>query len=212
MANNAQNGRHLYSSSNTELEDEMETAVREALGEVALPPEVGGNANGENSDDSDYSWNVRVADLEGEVFKLKDEMKSLKEKCRNGFYVFEEKHLLQHFEENLALYLYPRGRMFGKTEIFPRLMTWLNDRRNTREGVVANNKWVEVKYDHGVQWNQHHEEVLTKMRNLLPDTTHPVEMWNPISFTEKEKRCIADLNHLSKCLTALIEKREDESD
>ncbi|CAB4032597.1 Hypothetical predicted protein [Paramuricea clavata] len=202
MASKHQNGTHPYSSGNTKLKNEMEAAVRE----VALPRGV--DENGSHSDDG-YSWVGRVADLEGEVLQLKNEFKSYKEQCRNWFFVFEEKHTLQNFEENLALYLYPRGRVFGKTEIFPRLMNWLYVRRNTPQGVVANSKWLKIKQEE-VQWSPHHQEVLMKFRNLLPSTTQSVEMWNPVSFTEIEMRCIANLNCLSERLTKLIEDEENE--
>ena len=140
--------------------------------------------------------------LDSQVARLIEEMNSLREKCRNGFYVFETKHSMQNFEENLALYLYPRGRIFARTEIFPRLMTWLNGQRNTHQGRDAKSRWQQVKDE--VQWNRNHENVLTKLRNLRPDITQPVEMWEPVSFTEVENRCIADLYHLCRCLANWI--------
>ena len=118
----------------------------------------------------------RVERLESQVARLTEEMNSLRERCRNGFYVFETKHSMQNFEENLALYLYPRGRIFAKTEIFPRLMSWLNGQRRTPQGLDAKNRWQKVKNE--VRWNRSHENVLTKLRNLLPDITQPVAMWD----------------------------------
>ena len=109
---------------NSELEEEIEAVVQEAMEDDTLPHINGANANGENSDHSDdgYSWTARVANLERQVFTLNDEMTSLREKCRNGHFVIVAKDKLQIFEENLAMYIHPRGRMFGKTEIFPNLM------------------------------------------------------------------------------------------
>jgi hypothetical protein len=133
-------------------------------------------------------------------------MNSFRDKCRNGFYVFETKHSLQNFEENLALYLYPRDRIFGRTEIFPRLMTWLNIRRDTPHRLDANDRWLQVKRE--AHWNPCHEHVLTKLRNLLPDVSQPVALWHPVSFNEEERRCIADLDRLGQRLTELIEEEE----
>ena len=129
-------------------------------------------------------------------------MNSLREKCRNGFYVFQTKHSMQNFEENLALYLYPRGRIFARTEIFPRLMTWLNGQPNTPQGRDAKSRWQQVKDE--VQWNLNYENVLTKFRNLRPEITQTVAMWEPVSFTEVENRCIADLYHLCQFLADWI--------
>ena len=140
--------------------------------------------------------------LDSQVARLIEEMNSLREKCRNGFYVFATKHSMQSFEENLALYLYPRGRIFARTEIFPRLMTWLNSQRNTPQGREAKSRWLQVRNE--VQWNRNHENVLTKLRNLRPDMTQPVAMWEPVSFTEVENRCIADLYHLCQCVADWI--------
>ena len=169
------------------------------------------NANGENTDHSDdgYSWTARVANLERQVFTLNDQMTSLREKCRNGHFVIVAKDKLQIFEENLALYIYPRGRMFGKSEIFPKLMNWLNLRRNTPQGVKPNNRWLRVQ--HEVKWKSHHEDVLAKLRNYLwPDLTQPVETWNPVSLTEEDNTCIADLSRFSRRLTEWIEDEENE--
>ena len=149
----------------------------------------------------------RMERLESQVAQLTDDMNSLREKSRNGFYVFETKHSMQNFEENLALYLYPRGRIFARTEIFPRLMTWLIGQRNTPQGRDAKSRWQQVRNE--VQWNRSHENVLTKLRNLLPDITQPVAMWEPVSFTEVENRCIRDLYRLSQCLADWIGEEEN---
>ena len=152
----------------------------------------------------------KVARLERDLAELKREMTSFKEKCRNGFYAFEAKPLLQNFEENLALYVYPRGREFGKTAIFPSLMNWLDIRRNTRQGMDARNRWLQVQDE--LQLSQNHQGVLTKLRNLLPYINQqlPVEEWNPVSFTEQEKRCIEDLHHLSERLAEWIYEEEND--
>jgi hypothetical protein len=152
--------------------------------------------------------NQRVTRLEREVSRLTEEMNSFRDKCRNGFYVFETKQSLQNFEENLALYLYPRDRIFGRTEIFPRLMTWLNIRRDTPHRLDAKDRWLQVKRE--AHWNPCHENVLTKLRNLLPDVSQPVALWHPVSFHEEERRCIADLDRLGQRLTELIEEEENE--
>ena len=149
----------------------------------------------------------RVQRLETQVAQLLQEMNSLRERYRNGFYVFATKHSMHTFEENLALYLYPRGRIFARTEIFPRLMTWLNGQRDTPQGRDARSRWLKVRNE--VQWNRSHENVLTKLRNLLPDITRPVAIWEPISFTEAENRCIRDLDHLSQCLADWIGEEEN---
>ena len=148
----------------------------------------------------------RVERLESQVTLLTEEINSLREKCRNRFYVFETKHSMQNFEENLALYLYPQGRIFARTEIFPTLMTWLNGQRDTSQRSDAESRWEQVK--HAVPWNQSHENVLTKLRNLLPDIKQPPEMWEPVSFTEVENRCIRELNHLSQVLADWIGQEE----
>ena len=149
----------------------------------------------------------RMERLESQVARLTQEMSSLRERCRNGFYVFETKHSMHSFEENLALYLYPRGRIFARTEIFPRLMTWLNGQRDTPQGRDTRSRWLKVRNE--VRWNRNHVNVLTKLRNLLPDITQPVEMWEPVSFTEVENRCIADLCRLSQCLADWIGEEEN---
>ena len=148
----------------------------------------------------------RVERLESQVALLTEEINSLHEKCRNRFYVFETKHSMHSFEENLALYLYPQGRIFARTKIFPRLMTWLNGQRDTPQRSDAESRWEQVKDE--VRWNRNHENVLTKLRNCLPDITQPVAMWEPISFTEVENRCIRDLDHLSQCLADWIGQEE----
>ena len=146
MPRRHQNGKNPYFVKNSELE-EIEAAVQEAMEDNTLPHINGENASGENSDHSDdgYSWTARVANLERQVFTLNDQMTSLREKCRNGHFVIVAKDQLQIFEENLALYIYPRGRMFGISEIFPKLMNWLNLRRNTPQGVKPNNRWLRVR-------------------------------------------------------------------
>ena len=211
MSRRHQNGKNPYFVENTELEEEIEAAVQEAMEDNTLSLINGANANGENTDHSDdgYSWTARVANLERQVFTLNDEMTSLREKCRNGHVVIVAKDQLQIFEENLAMYIYPRGRMFGKTEILPNLMNWLNRRRNTPQGVRANDRWLRVQ--HEVQWTRHHEDVLAKLRNYLrPDITQPVETWNPVLLTEEDNTCIADLYRVSRRLTEWIEDEANE--
>ena len=149
----------------------------------------------------------RMERLESQVARLTEDINSLRERCRNGYYVFETKHSMQNFEKNLALYLYPRGRIFARTEIFPRLMTWLNGQRNTPQGRDARGRWLKVKNE--VRWNRSHENVLTRLRNLLPDITQPVAMWEPVSFTEVENTCIRDLYRLSQCLADWIGEDEN---
>ena len=213
MPRRHQNGKNPYFVKNSELKEEIEAAVQEAMEDDTLPHINGANASGENSDHSDdgYSWTARVANLERQVFTLNDQMTSLREKCRNGHFVIVAKDKLQIFEENLALYIYPRGRMFGKSEIFPKLMNWLNLRRNTPQGVKPNNRWLRVL--HEVKWKRHHEDVLAKLRNYLrPDLTQPVETWNPVSLTEEDNTCIADLSRVSRRLTEWIEDEENERD
>ena len=128
MSGSHQHGKNPFFQKNSELEEEMEAAVREGMEEHALPQLNGANPTGENNHYSDdgYSWVDRVANLEKQVFALNNKMTSLKEKCINGHFVIVTKRDLEIFEENLAMYVYPRGRMFGKTEIFPNLMNWLN--------------------------------------------------------------------------------------
>ena len=211
MSRRHQNGKNPYSVKNSELEEEIEAAVQEAMEDDTLPHINGANANGENSDHSGdgYSWSARVADLERQVFTLNDELTSLREKCRNGHFVVVAKDRLQIFEENLAIYIYPRGRMFGKTEIFPKLMNWLNLRRNTPQSVKPNNRWLRVQRE--VKWKRHHGDVLAKLRNYLPpDITQPVETWSPVSLTEEDNTCIADLYRVSRLLTEWIEDEENE--
>ena len=149
-----------------------------------------------------------VENLIIEIRQLKEEMTSLKLKFRNGLYLYEVKHSLYKFEKNLALYLYPRDRIVGTTEIFPRLMNWLELRRNTPQGEIARNKWLQVRRE--IEWNQNDEAVLGKLRNLFPDLTQPVETWNPISLTPLEERCVAELVRLSDILTDMIEREENE--
>ena len=86
-------------------------------------------------------------------------------------------------------------------------MTWLNGQRNTPQGRDAKSRWQQVRNE--VQWNRSHENVLTKLRNLLPDITQPVEMWEPVSFTEAENRCIRDLDHLSQRLADWTAEEEN---
>ena len=151
---------------------------------------------------------LTIENLMNEIRQLKNEMTSFKLNYRNGIYLYEVKHSLYCFEKNLALYLYPRDRIVGTTEIFPRLMNWLELRRNTPQGDIARNKWLQVRGE--IEWSQNHEAVLGKLRNLFPDLTQPVETWNPISLTPHEKRCVTDLVRLSHILTDMIEREENE--
>ena len=141
---------------------------------------------------------------------MNDQMTSLREKCRSGHFVIVAKYQLQIFEENLAMYIYPQGRMSVKTEIFPNIMNWLNLRRNTP--LKANDRWLRVQ--HEVKWKRHHEDALTKLRNYVPpDTTKPVETWNPVSLTEEDNNtCITDLDRISRRLTEWIEDEENEKE
>jgi hypothetical protein len=164
---------------------------------------------GTSVQDDDYSWHRRVASLEGEIFHLSEELKSLKLKCRHGLYISEAKRLLQNFETNLALYLYPRGWRFGNDDIFPNLMKWLNDHRGTRLGDIANAKWSQLKHD--MQWTLQHEAVLAKLGDLLPDITQPIEMWNLVSLKDEELQCITDLHLSSRRLTQLIHAENEEA-
>ena len=211
MPRRHQNGKNPYLVKNSELEEEIEAAVEQAMEDDTLPDINGANASGENGDHSDdgYSWTARVANLERQVFTLNDEMTSLREECRNGHFVIVAKDQLQIFEENLAMFIYPPGRMFGRAEIFPTLMNWLNLRRNTPQGVRANDRWLRVQ--HEVQWRRHHEDVLARLRNYLrPDITQPVETWNPVLLTEEDNTCIADLYRVSRRLSEWIEDEENE--
>ena len=164
--------------------------------------------NGSRTKNSQSEDTISKADLLTKVNRLEREMTSLKEKCRNGVYAYEVKHSLQDFEKNLAQYLYPRNRIIGTTEIYPRLMNWLELRRNTPQGNMARNKWEQVCRE--IEWSRNHEDVLTKLRNLNPDLTAPIETWNPVSFTSKEKMYAADLTRLSHILTDRIEREENE--
>ena len=159
--------------------------------------------------DDGYSFHRRIAELEGTVLHLDGELKSLKEKCRHGLYICEAKRLLHNFEENLALYIYPRGWMFGKFEIFPNLMRWLDARRGTPLGEVANAKWLSVK--RYLPWTPQHEVVLQNLRNLLPDLDQPIERWRLMSLNDTERECINGLQVLSQHLTRLIENENDRS-
>ena len=201
------------SQENSELEEKMEAAAREVMEEHTLPQMDGANLNEENnhSIDDGYSWVDRVANLEEQVFALNNEMTSLKENYRNGHFVIVAKRDLEIFEENLAMYIYPRGRRFGKTEIFPNLMNWLNLRRNTPQGATANNRWLQVQRE--VQWGRRYEDVLVKLRNYRPpDTTQPVDTWNPLLLTQEDNTCIADLHRLSLRLTERIEEEENQNE
>ena len=201
------------SQENSELEEKMEAAVREAMEEHTLPQMDGANLNEENnhSIDDGYSWVDIVANLEEQVFALNNKMTSLKENYRNGHFVIVAKRDLEIFEENLAMYVYPRGRRFGKTEIFPNLMNWLNLRRNTPQGATANNRWLQVQRE--VQWGRRYEDVLVKLRNYRPpDTTQPVDTWNPLLLTQEDNTCIADLHRLSLRLTERIEEEENQNE
>ena len=201
MANYQQNGTNPYFNGNPRLKNEIDAAVQQAMEGQDVPPENDGNF------DDGYSWHTRVSTLEGKIFALDNDLKSLKEKCRNLSYINEAKHLLHNLEENLALYLYPRGWGFGKFEIFPSLIKWLNFRSGTPLGEVPNNKWLEVK--RYLPWRQQHEEVLTKFRNLLPEMSQAIELWNPVSLNDAELKCIAELDALSRHLTQLIEKQNE---
>ena len=201
MATYQQNGTGPYFNGNPPLKDEVDAAARQAIEVQELP------ADNEGNFDDGYSWHNRVASLEGKIFALDDELKSLKEKCRNWLYISEAKRLLQNLEENLALYLYPRGWGFGKSEIFPNLIKWLNVRRGTPLGEVPNNKWLEVQ--RSLPWTPQHEEVLAKFRNLLPDVTQAIELWNPVSLNDAELKCVGELEDLSQQLTQLIEKQNE---
>ena len=107
------------------------------------------------------------------------------------------------------MYIYSRRQMFGKTEIFPKLMNWLKLRHNTPQGLRPNGRWLRVQ--HEVKWKRNHEDVLTKLRNYLPpDITQPVETWNPLSLTEEDNACIADLYRVSRRVTEWIEGEENE--
>ena len=147
MSGSHQHGKNPFFQKNSELEEEMEAAVREGMEEHALPQMNGANPTGENnhSIDDGYSWVDRVANLEKQVFALSNEMASLKENYRNGHFVIVAKRDLEIFEENLAIYIYPRGRRFGKTEIFPNLMNWLNLRIGTPQGARSYNRWLQVQ-------------------------------------------------------------------
>ena len=169
-------------------------------------PGANGNPNGENGGNFEggSSFHRRIAELRGNVFQLDDELKSLEEKCRNGLYICEAKRLLQNFEENLALYLYPRGWVSGKFEIFPNLIRWLDARRGTPLGEIANAKWLVVQ--RYLPWTPQHEEVLL---NLLHDIDQPIE-GGFMSLNDTERECINDLQVLSQHLTQLIENENDE--
>ena len=58
--------------------------------------------------------------------------------------------------------------------------------------------------------HSNHELALKKLRNIMPDMTQPVHMWNPVSFNQMEITYIKELCSFSKHLTELIEKEEDE--
>ena len=64
-----------------------------------------------------------------------------------------------------------------------------------------------------MQWGLRHEDVLTRLRNYLPpDTTQPVETWNPLLLTQEDSTCIADLHHLTLRLTKWIEEEENQNE
>ena len=236
MPDSHQNIKNPFSLENSELEEKMEAAVQDAMEEHTLPQMDGANPNEENNhsdganpneennhsdganpneennhSDDGYSWHDRVADLEKQVFALSNEIASLKENYRNGHFVIVAKRELEKFEENLAMYIYPRGRRFGNTEIFPRLMNWLNDQNGTPQGATANSRWLQVQRT--VQWGLRHEDVLTRLRNYRPgDTTQKVETWNPLLLTQEDNTCIADLHHLTLRLTKWIEEEENQNE
>ena len=122
MSRRDQNGKNPFSLKYSELEEEMEAAVREAMEEHTLPQMNGANSNGENNHSDDgYSWHDRVADLEKQVFALNNEMTSLKEKCINGHFVIVAKRDLEIFEENLAIYTIHEVVGLGKLKSFQTL-------------------------------------------------------------------------------------------
>ena len=90
-------------------------------------------------------------------------------------------------------------------------MNWLNRRIGTPQRARSNNRWLQVQ--HEVQWGRRYEDVLARLRNYLPpDATQPVETWNPLSLTQEDNTCIADLHRLGLRLTEWIEEEENQNE
>ena len=76
------------------------------------------------------------------------------------------------FENNLAAYIYPPHTSITFGPIYPNLMLWLDQNKKKPKGEEANNKWIELQVETGIQWTEAHETVLFKMHKCKMVITH----------------------------------------
>ena len=98
--------------------------------------------------------------------------------------------IAKDFEEHLAAYIYPPHTPVTFGQIFPNLILWLHQNKNTIEGKEANNKWKKLQENTGIEWTDAHGMVLFKMYKYAMVITHQEidasTSNNEVSFSDEE--------------------------
>ena len=111
---------------------------------------------------------IRMDNLEVNNIHLKNEVEELVYWKRH----VETSQTAIDFENDLAAYIYPPSTSITFGPIFHNLMLWLDQNQNTPEGQEANNKWIALQVETGIQWTDAHEMVLFKMYKCKMAITH----------------------------------------
>ncbi|XP_028412476.1 uncharacterized protein LOC114535306 [Dendronephthya gigantea] len=132
----------------------------------------------------------RISRLEDVFKKLQPQVDNLMKKNKN----LEIARITSNFEYGLAAYIYPPETKITFSPIFPSLMLWLNDERDTPEGVEGNRKWDEfVRSSH---WSEAHERVFYKMLTFRKEIDYMNADFQE-RFDDREKLCVEDICQMS---------------
>ena len=155
----------------------------------------------------------KVAELEEQLRQKDKEMTQLNEKVQRHESKFKEiESALQtgqiafEFEKELAKYIYPHDKKFSRRKIFTSMKKWLEDKKHTKQGREANERWNSLKNE--FSWSSKHEEVFFKLLEFRRPFAHPDKNVArppiPDCFTDEEKICIEVIDRMIERLSELL--------
>ena len=105
--------------------------------------------------------------------------------------------LTEKFEKKLATLIYPPHTKVSFGEIFPDLMSWLDERKYTPEGRDSNRKWEAFVKE--FNWTENHKKVFLKMLLFEKDIDQEDINFESV-FTDAEKFYVNKIRDISQQL------------
>ena len=146
---------------------------------------------------------VQIIKLNEKVERGETKFKEMENALQTGQIAFE-------FEKDLAKYIYPHDKKFSSRKIFTSMKKWLEDKKDTKQGREANERWKALKDE--FSWSSKHEEVFFKLLESRRKYAHPAVDQSgarfsiPDCFTVEEKKCIEVINKMIERVGILLQQ------